>query len=434
MLCFSHQICFQFQVDELTLDIIEKQKKISSLEHQLKNSDATIVVLTSDRNRMAVEVDELALRLEEIEYGGNFHKDKSDRCHAETASFNSYEDEAMSCIDKQSSANSRTSYQSEEDSDGFAPLKRSSNFSNINALDESAVLEQATATAKMDVASPVSNTPLKTVVKTDKNDNLVENPDHLDKDDSIVDQQIESVPKSSVYEKSDKENESRNDLFVRHKDTSWERFDHSENGAKFPNASKLGLSPFYVNEAHSNAFENEEIRSPFSNIIESTPVSKSDRTNDGTTDSNCQTAQSGAVADPWISPALSPALSPAVERNKKALSRNLFWEKNSDCNIYPFYIPESNEADDCTDESSDLNISLPDKSFNGFDEAFKDNSDVVSPGSIPINFSFDEKMMSSDEVNQKPAKVFMKKASKENLWDFEPDSIVDVSTGKISPS
>ena len=411
---------------------MEKNKTVSALEHQLKDAEATIVVLSSDRNRMAVEVDELALRLEEIEYGRNFHKVESAKCRTDTASFNSYEDEAMSYSDKHSGIYSRTSYPSEEEAEGFLPLKRAANFSNINALDESAdfKLEQQGVSREDIVVPDAPETSSTIFVGAERNDEVVKKSDPLPtcKTNDCSGMTLE---KNDIRKFTSEKSETNNNFSVRHKDTSWEKFDRSDSSAKVSSLAKNetgNLSPILLDSnSESDIFEKTNECSPFAQLVESTPMSKSDAI-----DEEAKSRPTAGVSDddPWV----SPADSPIMETKNKTYSRNLFWEKNMDCTIYPFYIPDSNDEDDGVENDLEdkiaLNVELPTKNLSDFNEAFTDEADVTSPTSLPSDFSFDDKMASFNKEILKPSNIVVKKASKENLWDFEPDSIVDVSTGR----
>lgn len=415
---------------------MEKSKTSSSFEHQLTNAEATITVLTSDRNRMAVEVDELALRLEEMEYGSNFQTNELDRNQVETASFNSYEDEAMSYSDKNSGVLSRTSYQSEEDSDGFVSLKRVANFSNINTLDESAVFreEHPIVSETVNVVSPHSGYQLKEVVVTDENENIdkrssadpLENPDA-----NSVEDKLEKVKDSPA--KCDTYGKREAGLLVHHKDSSWERFERLESLAVLSNGREESDRSFVVKEEESGVFNRADRVSPFLKLVESTPVNNGDTTKSEAKSNGCLDEPD----DPWI----SPCVSPIAEKKNKDSSRNLFWEKNLDCTIYPFYIPDSHEEEEVTggdkseDVCPDLNVGIPTNNSVCFGKSHTEKVDIKSPTSPSCNVSFDEQAVSFvAEANQKPTNIIAKKPSKDNLWDFEPDSIVDVSTGSAPNS
>ena len=415
---------------------MEKNKTISSLQHRLKDSEATIAVLTSDRNRMAVEVDELASRLDEFEYGNTFRKVDSASCRTETNRFNSCNDETVHVSSMNSSAHSRTSHDNDR-SGGFVPLKRAANFNNINSLDESAdfKLEEQNYTSSVKLAG------------SNRSEIMVENSGpttsfKAGEPSEIAHEKEDIACRTNVGNEIDEKDQSVNGLSVLHKDTSWERFDRSgsHNALSSLGNNELGRVPpiFVDDDIKSDAFKESDESSQFTRLVKSTPVGKSDRSS-VELESGSTAVKSGATDDPWI----SPGQSPIPDIKSRSASRNLFWEKNEDCTIYPFYIPDDNDENSSLENGHgsrpDISIKLPLRDFGEINESLKDNVDVVSPSSVPSNFSFDEKILSFDEErrasfdeeSQKPMKFVIKKASKENLWDFEPDSIVDVSTGML---
>ena len=119
---------------------MEKDGLISSMEWKIKDAEATITVLSADRNRLAVEVDEMALRLEELEYAENLHRHTSTKQQVEKMSRDSSEDEMDSSSDTVTRINSQDSFLDSDDdkTESYGSLKRAANFSNINNLDESA--------------------------------------------------------------------------------------------------------------------------------------------------------------------------------------------------------------------------------------------------------------------------------------------------------
>ena len=399
---------------------------LSSLQHQLKDSEATIVVLTSDRNRMAVEVDELALRLEELEYNNTSRKVDSASCRTETASFNSYDDETMSFGDRHSRIHSTTSDGSEEGSEGFVPLKRAANFSNINSLDESAdfKVERRSDTASEKLASNDSSK-----ATADKSTPLSS---YKANGPTEVTQQKE-VSHDTICDTKEEKSVSLSGLSILHKDTSWERFDRSNSNAELSNLTNNDagktLPTFIDDSTKLDTFKELDVRSPFTQLAKSTPLSKPPSADDDVVSGHSATKLS-AIGDPW----LSPGQSPIASKKPKSTSRNLFWEKNEDCTIYPFYIPDSNEEKGALENEVTsrpmCGTEIPPNELRDVKEPLEDTASVnISSPTMLSSFSLDEKMVSFDEDGQKPVSIIVKKASKENLWDFEPDSIVDVSTG-----
>ena len=412
---------------------MDKSKTISSLEWKVKDCEATIVVLTSDRNRLALEIDDMALRIEEFEYAENFRKKDCERSQSETASFNSYEEDAMSFSDKPSGLHSRTSFHSEEGPDNFVPLKRAANFSNINTLDELANFQVKKEDIKEDIGESLSKTPSVSTSK-EENNNIVESfSEGCSKETGNVDNgEVESNSNCSSGEMPTVPD---GNLSVRLKDASWEKFDRSDSSVNFSKRREVELEKNRMRTEMEKSSIFEMQNSPFTELLESTPVTKSGQTNGGVKEVKPHgTIEELGAGDPWA----SPSVSPVIEKKNKSLSRNLFWEKNTDCTIYPFYLPDESDEEEAQETSNavdhlglarELSAGKDEEIFSKL-EPFKDKIDLVSPTSLPSSFSFDEKMMSFDEDDMKPAKVFVKKASKENLWDFEPDSIVDVSTGE----
>ena len=125
-----------------------------------------------------------------------------------------------------------------------------------------------------------------------------------------------------------------------------------------------------------------------------------------------------------------------AERKLENLPRNLSWERNEIGSTCPFYIPDTRDEGDVVDNGLDVGSELNDNlslyNDRELNEVLNENFEAVSsPSSVRSNFSFDEKMTSFDEDSKKSSRVVIRESFKENLWDFEPDSIVDVSTGMI---
>ena len=390
---------------------MERDRTISSLRHQLKDSQATIAVLTSERSRMAVEVDELALRLEEMEYGNDFSKTDAPRSHGS-------KDETVNSSAIHRTVPRSASIETEQEPTDFISLKRAANFNNINSLDEATDFKQ----------ERLHSTPLK---------KLVEN--GMDEEDSAPIHEENELPQAThektvsygvSFDRTIKETRA-----VRmHKDTSWEKFDRSDSSAALGNLDKSApeiVTPISVDDRTKlDAFKEPDKCSPFTKLVESTPVAKYDRNIDDAEPEQTNLNFNG-IDNPWI----SPGHSPIVERKSENLPRNLFWEGNEIRSTCPFYIPDTTDEGGAVENGPGVGPGLGDNvplhNDRELDEVLNDNFDAISPSSLPSNFSFDEKMTSFDEDSKKPSNVVIRKSLKENLWDFEPDSIVDVSTGRI---
>eukprot|EP00112_Aurelia_sp_Birch-Aquarium-sp1_P007591 Seg1828.6 transcript_id=Seg1828.6/GoldUCD/mRNA.D3Y31 product="hypothetical protein" protein_id=Seg1828.6/GoldUCD/D3Y31 len=662
---------------------MEKDGVISSMEWKIKDSEATITVLNADRNRLAVEVDEMALRLEEFEYAEDLRRHASAKQQTETISRDSYEDEMMGSSDTVTRLNSQDSYQESDDdeTENYGSLKRAANFSNINALDESAdfqiqapsILEDSSLCLSTD-ATIKNKKELPTTF--DNNGNCVESfeepkagqiwvgetesmdrtiKEELDKiDDSrneedvgseeivsteeivdteeiVVERQVfdeeTSVDEDQIFsdgktvrggvfqneissdeeqtsssvntvgmkqvfnekqvlddEKSigeeqvlgseetvdeeealvndnimgdgqtDEKSIDQNQVFDGDKsideelvfgskeavddeviddekqgfasensaseeqvinnertfdegqnddeefpvkslapsDMSWEKFDRSDGAAEFASLRKKPdnekpVSNFEEtsNQAELTPFSKDAKKSLFMQIVESIPDSSVDESPAKSPELGLSTTPIPLSEDPWI----SPLPSPKPEEKPKKFSRNLFWEKNSDCNRYPFYSSNAEDEDtisknplapfEVASTPSKIDASLHrdyftsenegaqrsgtlspigsqrsgvlspigsqrsgtlspigrDIFYNGTEEyqefrPFAEEVAISESKSIPKEFSFDEESFSFDEVSKEPVKVIVNQASRENLFDFQPDSIVDVSTGQ----
>ena len=388
---------------------MERDKTISSLRHQLKDSQATIVVLTSERNRMAMEVDELALRLEKIEYGNDYSKTDAPRCH-------SSKEEAVNYSTKQRTVPRGTSIEIEEEPTDVISLKRAANFSNINSLNESTDFRQ----------ERLPSTSLK---------ELVDN--GMDREDSAPISERNEFP-LAIRQKTVSCGDSCDRTIKEfravkmHKDTSWEKFDRSDSSAAICNLDKSAQETVTPvdDTTKIGAFIEPDKSSPFTKLVESTPVTRNDRSIDD--DEQKQTNLNfNGIDNPWI----SPGHSPIAERKSQNLPRKLFWESSEIRSTCPFYIPDTTDdggvVDNGLEGDSGLRDNLPLHDDRELSKVLNDNFDAISPSSVPSNFSFDEKMTSFDEDSKKSSRVVIRKSFKENLWDFEPDSIVDVSTGRI---
>ena len=704
----TFKVYFLSKVDELDLKLMEKDGMISSMEWKIKDAEATITVLNADRNRLAVEVDEMALRLEELEYAENLRRHASTKQQVETMSRDSYEDEMNGSSDTVTRINSQESFfeTDDDETESYGSLKRAANFSNINTLDESADFQMEAPSILDDSSRRLSTDEMIETTKEspmtfDNNGNYIESfeeprsgqiwvdeiesvnrtmekgPENIDDsrnendigseeivgtmeigdteeivvegkvfgaeasvdDDQILDDDKsvheghilrdkilgdeeqafgndntvvlkdvydekgtlddetsigedrvfgneETVDEREVLVNDDVEGEKQtvfneksvdegqviddekaigeglvfdseegvddkvlvNDKQVLAsenpanqeqvfgdentiaeqqnfeeecpvklkvtKDMGWEKFDRSDGASELAalrkkSGSNRPLSNFEEssNQAESTPFSKDAKKSLFMQIVESIPDSSVDESPAKSPELLLSTAPVPTREDPWI----SPLPSPKPEEKPKKFSRNLFWEKNSDCNKYPFYSPNSEEEDTLsknplapfemasTPSKTDPNLQRDyftsenegasrtgtlspicsqrsgvfspfgsqrsgtlspigsqrsgilspigsqqsgtlspigrDIFENGTEEyqrfqPFAEEIVISESKAAPKEFSFDEKSFSFEEVSKEPVKVVVNKASRENLFDFEPDSIVDVSTGK----
>ncbi len=452
---------------------MEKDKTIASLEFQLKSSTATITVLNADRTRLASEVDSMALRLEEIEYSNNLQSRGFGLNHQESASLYSYDDEAIGFSEKPSQVHSRNSYvDSDEGSSGFGTLKRAANFSNINQLEQSADFQIESATMLSDPFSSI-NTTTSIVASPDAgckdvNQNVVcdDNGDGLQSGKKVTESES---PQDEISE-TKTENES-----CRNVDTTNENQNSQIDESNNENDSKISTI------ALKNTWEDFDSK----NLIDARYIEKSDVVNDELSNGNPWVSP---TPSPIILRKSNLSQNPFWESNSVVSKLPFFVPKDPDeqqeisATEEQIASPQENSKDDFPNpeslESTPVSTNVPSSSliagsakpdmqfensgsyFLGSDfaaspcfhvvestestpEATEHNPEVTKlrasslvvksgkPNVLsPRENIWDRKKSNSwNACNRERSKVLPRISSKDDLWDFEPDSIVDVSTG-----
>jgi len=130
------------QVSNLMVALMERDSKIKTLEWHLKDAEANVTSLTAERSKLALETDELAMKLEEYEYATQFgqmrtshHQHMSKRSSSST----DYDGSLRNLYSSIQSIPESELENEDEDAvvDNLPGLVRAANFSNICALDES---------------------------------------------------------------------------------------------------------------------------------------------------------------------------------------------------------------------------------------------------------------------------------------------------------
>ena len=378
------------------LKLMEQDKLISSLKWKLKDSETSITILNANINCLAAEVDIMSSGLKPREFFKIFEQNKSESSPTETGSLQSGEDEAMSSSDKASQIHSHLSYaESEDGSSVFNAAKSPSN--GIVELTSDLQIRK-TEDDTITITSPLTTAQLDRSPWIDKNDNNVHDRTN-----------IKVTQSASEQDRSTSNGLSKESL-------SWEKFDLSGNFK--------GGNP--ENEAVSDA----PLRKLLQNGL----------------DKN----------DPWISPLPSPLV-----KQRSSLSKNCFWEnedKNGESKY--FFVPDIDKKNEVV--IADKTVEVKNETL-GFSEDFpelltevdreklnKNNQNLTLNSSIrhgnqeespedsdTNSWKLDVRSRNSDmdSWNSETSETIFEnglpeKGSIHNLWDFEPDSIVDVSTGK----
>ena len=360
--------------------LMEKDKKISSLEWEVKDAKATITALTSDKNKLIMEMENMELRLEQLEEENSMQQNLSVMTHSESIE-NSSEEEQMSCSDKRSNQpDSCVSNEDDsEDGCGFGQLKRAANFSNINTLDESAEF-------RMDPDQM-------SIFSGDGADQSSHNGTDYYVDQNFCDDgEFESMASntrknqniSPLMEQKDMSifnDKNVNESSRKVKDNQEENLDRSyledEVFETEPSQSKSEQKLF---ASKWQSFESNLVNNNNNNIT----IEK-----DGETKIHIKVINS--PPDPWTSPTDS--------------QQHTAHSNNSET--------DGINSLTCLDSAEESEISQHER-INSFEDSF-----------IEDEKCFDKHF--SDQVGS--GKVVLHNMRKNDSWDFEPDSIIDVSTG-----
>eukprot|EP00794_Sanderia_malayensis_P012131 gene12131-13384_t len=392
------------QLDNAKIGLMEKDQIITSLQWKVKNSEATISVLNADRTRLLAEIDAMTLRIEEHECADNFRRHNYDSGNHGSASLCSI-DEATNFGNKPSQVSSCNSYVASDDdgSSGVGTLKRAANFSDINILDESADFQRATSTILSDPFTDVSSmqTSCTEVFSLMSNNENSRNENNAGKCEKVGDAKGVNALNNDGGGDDDKDLKVvPADLQEPQIQTSWETFEISENRDK--------------PEEHPRRSE----------------TSSEELVHD-TGDTSL-----------WLSPSLSPVVVPKSNRNS-----NPFWDSIENTSKLPFFIPQD-DNEDCEDIVSNFekefvkkdtlevneNNHVPCPNFESSPCKKLINTSAMRNRHLPKHLdSFNRERshsLNSEFIGRARKNVLRKAESKDDLWDFEPDSIVDVSTGE----